>query len=126
MGTIMNALSILSSVRNAPSAAVSFLVKFGCAISRACGKKGTEQFCFPCSTFCEGLIPDVESPFLGLANVEISNDHPKGFKLMWPVKRNTVLSFAQIPQYQVRNGRLRSPRRFHQLLRLRCGHALGR
>ena len=68
----MNALSV-------PSAAVPFLVKFG-AISRACGKKERKRAVFPCITFCEGLIPDVESPFLGLANVEVSNNHSQGLQ----------------------------------------------
>ena len=39
--------------------------KIGCAISRACGKKESEKSRFPRIPFCEGLIPHVESPFLG-------------------------------------------------------------
>ena len=34
---------------------------------------------FPCITFCEGLVPDAEPPFLKLATVEVPNEHPKTF-----------------------------------------------
>ena len=88
MGTLMNALSILDRIRRVPSAAVSFLVKFGCAISTVCGKKGTEQSRFPCTTFCEGLVLDAEPPFLRLANVEIQKSPPKPSR--WEVENNAT------------------------------------
>ena len=72
------------------SAAVSFLVQLGCAISRACGKKSTEQGRFPCVTFCEGLVPDAEPPFLRVANVEGANKHPKTVTITWPVGSNVT------------------------------------
>ena len=70
-----NALSIQDKVRNEPSAAVSFLVKFGCAISRARGKNADESR-FARITFCESVTPGPELPFLGLANIEVSNTVP--------------------------------------------------
>ena len=69
----MNALSILDRVRIVPSAAESFLVKSGCAISRTCGKKDRKNGRFPRITHGEGLVPDVESSFLGFTNVEVTN-----------------------------------------------------
>ena len=78
---------ILESVRSAPSAVESFLVKLGCAISRTCGKRERKSR-FPRVTFCEGLIPGVESPFLGLANIEVTNNHTKSFRVAKPVQRN--------------------------------------
>ena len=80
-GHMDNALSILDRVRSVPPAAVSFLVKFFCAISRACGKNVRSRAVFPCITFCEGLVPDAEPTFLRFANVEIPNSHHKTLKI---------------------------------------------
>ena len=41
---------------------------------------GTEKRRFPRITFCEGLIPDVEYSILGLANIEVTHNHTKGFR----------------------------------------------
>ena len=101
MGTLMNGLSILGRVRSVRSAAVCFLVNFGCAISRACGKKGTEQSRFPCITFCEDLVPDAEPPFLRLANVEVPNNHPKDFRTTGPMENNATLPSTKVSQDQV-------------------------
>ena len=89
MGTLMNALSILDRVRSVPSAAVSFLVIFGCAISRACGKRA-EQSRSPYITFCEGLVPDAVPSFFGVANVEVPNNNPQDLQDNWPVESNAA------------------------------------
>ena len=87
IGRLINAMSIQDRVRVVPSAAVSFLVNSGCAISRTLREERTEQGRFPRITFCEGLIPDAESSFLWLADVEVTNDHAKGLAELWPMKK---------------------------------------
>ena len=67
-------LSILECVRAAPSADESFFVKSGCAFSRTCGKEDQKR-AVPRIIFCESLVSDVESPFLGLADIEVANNH---------------------------------------------------
>ena len=33
----------------------------------------------------EGLIPNIQSSFLWLANIEVLRDHTNGFRVEWPV-----------------------------------------
>ena len=94
----MHALSILDRVHGVPSAAKSFLVKFGCAISRACEKKVRNRAVFLRITFCQGLVPDAEPLFLRFANVEISNDHPNTFRMTRPAERNATQPFTKVSQ----------------------------
>ena len=81
MGTLMNALSILDSVRGVPSAAVSFLEKFGCAISRACGKKERNRAVFPAVPYVKVWFLTLNLPSSGSHTIEISKNHSKGLKL---------------------------------------------
>ena len=34
----------------------------------------------------EGLIPNIESSFLWLANIEVSHNHTNGVRVRWPLK----------------------------------------
>ena len=77
MGTLMNALSILDRMRYVPSAAVSFHCNVWLRNFKSLWEKGAERSCFQCITFCEGLVPDAEPPFLGPANVAIPKNQPK-------------------------------------------------
>ena len=93
----MSALSFLDGVRTAPSAAESFLVMLGCILSRTCGKKNGKVQSSPYhllrrfgSTFCESLIPGVESSFLGLANIEVTDNHTQGSRVARPMHINTA------------------------------------
>ena len=54
-----------------PSAAESFLVKPGCAISRTCENKDRQKAVFLIS---EGLIPDAESSFFMFTDVEVTKN----------------------------------------------------
>ena len=55
----------------------------------------------PRLTFWEGLVPDAESPFLKLADIEVTNNHTKRFGVAKAMQRNTPKSFTQVPQHQV-------------------------
>ena len=55
----------LERVRSVPSAAVSFLVKFGSAISRACGKKVRHRAVFPASPSVKVWFLTVNLPSSG-------------------------------------------------------------
>ena len=89
-------------MRSVPSAAAFILVQFGCAISRAFGKKEQKRDVFHRITFSEGLVPDAESSFLGLAEIQDTKNHTECFRVTWPMKVNTALSFTQTPEYRIR------------------------
>ena len=36
-------------------------------------------------TISESLIPGVDFSFLKLADIEVTNNHPKGFRVAWPM-----------------------------------------
>ena len=55
-----------------------------------------EKSCFPRITFCESLFSNVESPFLGLADVEVTNNHSKRLEVARPMRRNKTWSFTQV------------------------------
>ena len=77
-----------------PSADKSFLVKLGCASLRTCREIRLEKSRFPHIPFCESLVPDVESPILGLADIQVTNNRGQ-------CRENKTWSFTQVPQYQV-------------------------
>ena len=102
MGTLMNALSIVDSVRRVPSVATSFLVTPGSTIPRAYGTKYENTGYSPCITFCERLVRNVEPPFLRLANVEITKNNTKSFRIAEPVENNASQPFTEVPRSQTR------------------------
>ena len=55
-----------------------------------------------CITLCKVLVPDVESPFLRLTNIEVTNFHTKVFRVTRPIKGSTEQPFAKIPQDKVK------------------------
>ena len=64
-------------------------------------KKEMEKGSLSHITVSEGLIPRVESSFLWLANIEVHRNHPKGFRVEWPVWSDKPQSFTQVSQGQV-------------------------
>ena len=70
----MNARSIQDCVRSVPSFHVRSAERFQ---GHAEERNGKEPFSRV--TFCEGLISDVEPSFLGLTDIEVTNENIKGF-----------------------------------------------
>ena len=68
-----NALSILDKVRDVPSAAVSFLVKLGCAISRAYVKMVRNIAILPGSPSVYVWFITLNLPFSGSQKLEAAN-----------------------------------------------------
>ena len=81
---------ILDRVRIVPSAAESFLAKVGLRNFKDLREKRTEKGRIPRITFSEDLVPDAESSFVGLADIEVANNHAKSFGVAWPMRRNTT------------------------------------
>ena len=109
MGTLMNALSILDNVRRRTICGGILPCKVWLRNFKSIWEKGTEQSRFPCITFCEGMVPDVESPFLGLENVEISNNQShqglQGSNVASEEKYGVVFHADPSMPGQVQNGR---------------------
>ena len=65
-------------------------------------KKGMEEGSFHRISVSEGMIPNIESSFLWLANIEVTHNHSQGFRVTRPVRSDKSESFKQIPQGQIR------------------------
>ena len=53
-----------------------------------------EEGSFSRISVSERLIPNIESSFLWLANVEVTHNHSSGFRVQWPMRSDKSESFT--------------------------------
>ena len=82
---MISALSILDNVRIVPSA-VDFPRKIRLSDFEDVRETGPEKSGLPRIIVSESLIAGVGSSFLRLADIEVTNNQPKGFRVAWPMR----------------------------------------
>ena len=72
-----------------------FSRKIGLSDFGSTRKKAVEEGSLLRASLSEGLIPNMESSFPGLANIEVSHNHTSSCRVQWPMRSDKPESLSR-------------------------------